>query len=148
MVFGAAAFATETFAQGPSSFGSIVVTPTGVRATFGLGTVTVTGNSYIEDVPGVRATFAVGALSVTGDANFTLVGVRSTFSTGDVTIESKYDVTGVRATFALGSVVVTGTANVTLEGVRATFATGVPKLTIWNGVPDANTDIWTIVPTG
>ena len=31
MFYGAAAFATETFSQGPSSFGSIVVVPTGVR---------------------------------------------------------------------------------------------------------------------
>ena len=148
MIFGAAAFATETFAQGPSSFGTIVVTPTGVRATFGVGSVTVTGNSVIEDPTGVRATFGVGNTTVTGDSNFTLVGVRSTFSTGSVTIESKYDVTGVRATFSQGSVIVTGSANVTLAGVRATFATGVPKLTIWNGVDDSNTDIWTVVPTG
>ena len=63
MSFGAAAFATETFSQGQSSFGSIIVVPTGVRATFGLGTVTVTGNSVIDDVTGVRATFGVGSLS-------------------------------------------------------------------------------------
>ena len=56
--------------------------------------------------------------------------------------------TGVRATFGLGTVTVTGTATVTLDGVRATFAVGTPKLTIWNGVDDSNTDIWTVVPTG
>ena len=86
MVFGAAAFATETFAQGPSSFGSIVVTPTGVRATFGLGTVTVTGNSFIEDVTGVRATFGVGALTVNAAANVTLTGQRATFGLGTVIV--------------------------------------------------------------
>jgi len=125
MLYGAAAYATETFSQGSSSFGSITVVPTGVRATFGLGTVIVTGN-----------------------ADLVLTGVRSTFGVGAVTIESKYDVTGVRATFAAGSVTVVGTATVTLVGVRATFAVGAPKLTIWNGVDDSNTDIWTVVPTG
>ena len=97
---------------------------------------------------GQRATFALGTVVVTGDANITLTGVRSTFDVGDVTIESKYDVTGVRATFAQGSVTVVGSATVTLEGVRATFAVGTPKFTIWNGVDDSNTDIWTVVPTG
>ena len=86
MFYGAAAYATETFSQGPSSFGSIVVVPTGVRATFNLGTVTVTANSVIDDLAGVRATFAVGALTVTGDANITLDGQRATFSLGTVTV--------------------------------------------------------------
>ena len=56
--------------------------------------------------------------------------------------------TGVAATFGLGTVAVVGDANVFPTGVEATFAVGTPKLTIWNGVDDSQTVIWTEVNTG
>ena len=75
-------------------------------------------------------------------------GVSSTFSVGDVTLESRYFPTGVQATFGLGTVTIIASAVVIPTGVAITSAVGDPKLTIWNGVPDSSANTWTVVPTG
>ena len=124
MSFGVGAIGQLAFAESTTDDGtSIRVTPTGVAATFSVGSV------VLESI-------------------YFPTGVSSTFSPGSVVLESRYFPEGVGATFSIGTATVTGTANVIPTGVEAVFAVGDLKLTIWNGVDDSATNAWTVVLTG
>ena len=146
MSFGVGAISELAFAESTTGDGaSITIVPTGVAATFSVGSVVL---ESIYFPTGVSMTSAIGTATIIADALVTPTGVSSTFSVGTVILESIYFPTGVAATFALGTATVTGTANVIPTGVEAVFAVGDLKLTIWNGVDDSATNTWTVVPTG
>jgi hypothetical protein len=94
---------------------------------------------------GLEATFTVGDATVTGTALVTPTGVSSTFAVGTVTLVWTILPTGVQAQFNMGTVTVTGTAVVSPSGLAMEAAVGVPKLTIWNGVPDTGGGAWSVV---
>ena len=127
MAFGAGAIGQLAFSETTDDGFSIIVTPTGVQATFALGTATVTPNTIVIPT-GVQATFAVGSPTVTGTATVIPTGVYITSALGSATVTGTAVVipTGVSSTFSVGSVTLESRYFPT--GVQATFGNG-----DWNG---------------
>ena len=98
MSFGVGAISELAFAESTTGDGSsITIVPTGVAATFGVGSV------VLESI-------------------YFPTGVSATFSPGSVVLESRYFPDGVGATFALGTATIIADANVTPTGVSSTFS--------------------------
>ena len=98
MSFGVGAISELAFAESTTGDGSsITIVPTGVAATFGVGSV-VLESLYVP------------------------TGVSATFSPGSVVLESIYFPTGVSMTSAIGTATIIADADVTPTGVSSTFS--------------------------
>jgi len=129
---GAAWYAGTTSTNGGNNTGwsftaapvNVSVSVTGVAATGGIGTATVTVDASV-DVTGVAATGGIGTATVDliSDASVSVTGVEATGGIGTVTLDivtdTNVNVTGVEATGSIGTVTVdavTPTVTVAFEG--------------------------------
>tara|TARA_B100001093_G_C26568819_1_gene902013 strand:- start:46 stop:435 length:390 start_codon:yes stop_codon:yes gene_type:complete len=129
MFYGGVAFSQDSYA----SFGVVAEAPTvvnltGLSATAGLGTVSV-------------------SIAGAGSVSFTVAGVAGTSALGNAesVVITPVNVTGVSATGVLGTAIVEFNAFASATGVLGTGAVGAPV--VYGIIDDSQTPIWTDIPT-
>ena len=102
------------------------VAPTGIAATGSVGSITAVGNAIQVIASAEGSTASVGSVSTVGDSILSVTGLGSTASVGEESVSGAADIpeTGLASTGGVGSVVATGIGNIDTTGVSGAGAVG------------------------
>jgi len=104
---------------------NVTINVSGVQSSTAIGSVNTIANADVLP-SGIEATFDIGSPTISGTANLSLTGIEATTSLGTVVTNANADVlpTGQAANSSIGSVTVTANADIAITGEEATTALG------------------------